>query len=1159
MGKVGGFVVGGMLAVLASACLGVVPVYADSDERAWWRIVSRLSPSRLKPGQEGHLIVEAIDLGAASINAGKVPVTITDTLPAGLEATAVEGPGCSAVLPAKSVTCELVGDEEPIQPYQQLGLNLTVTMAKAGGSGGEATVSGGESFVCQKVRAGEGEFPSPYCQEFPPTGGGPFPSPGSGEFDGKFANEPLQPVSVQQPAAVEGEPVPFGVETFRMSAENEAGEADAQAGSHPFQLTSVLALNQTENPSEPPASVKDLSIKLPPGLIANPTAFPQCTEAEFSSTFRNDVNECPPETAIGVAVARVFPGEKKTDEVITRTVPVFNLVPAKGEPLRFGFDVESVPVVLDTSIRTGEDYGGTVTIDNLSQAANFLSSVVTIWGSPSDPRHRLARGWACLNGNEEFETTGACQLTSVARSPLLTLPTSCSGRPLEVTVEGSSWSNGSQKPSIPLPKENELSDMEGLDGCNQLTAFTPSISVAPDVQRASTPTGLTVKLHVSQEADFNPEGLAAPAVKDVTVALPDGVTTNPAGAGGLESCSESQIGYLPPPASTPPEELHFTSTLPSQFCATASKIGTVKITTPFLPDPLEGAVYLASQNANPFGSLVAIYIVAEDPTAGVLVKVPGEITLNPETGQLVTRVRNSPQLPFEEAEFHFFGGERAPLATPSRCQTYETTASLTPWSGNAPVPASSSFAITAGPDGSPSDCPGATLPFAPSLNAGTTNLQAGAFSTLTANVSREDGQQSIKAVQVQLPPGVSGLLPGIKLCEEAQANAGTCGPESLIGETTVSAGLGGEPYTVTGGKLYLTGPYEGAPFGVSVTSPVKAGPFDLEHDTSNPGQQPACDCLVVRGKVEINPLTAVLTVTTNSSGPYAIPQVIDGIPVQIKHINVTSTRQRFAFNPTNCNPLAITGNIAGGEGASSSLSVPFQVANCATLGFSPKVGVSTKGKASKANGANLLIKIAYPKGAMGSQSNLNEVKFDIPKQLPVRLTTIQKACLASVFEADRAACPAQSQIGHAIVHTPVLPVPLEGSVYFVSYGNKKFPEAVLVLKGYGVTIEQHCETFIDHKTGITSATCASIPDVPVESVEVNLPTGSFSEFTANLPAKDHYNLCGHKLTMPTLFKASNGAEIHETTKIAVTGCPKPKPPKHKKAKKAVRGRRAKRR
>jgi hypothetical protein len=291
--------------------------------------------------------------------------------------------------------------------------------------------------------------------------------------------------------------------------------------------------------------------------------------------------------------------------------------------------------------------------------------------------------------------------------------------------------------------------------------------------------------------------------------------------------------------------------------------------------------------------------------------------------------------------------------------------------------------------------------------------------------------------------------------------------------------------------------------------------------------------VVVRAKIEVDPHTAQLTVTSDSAGPYAIPPTIYGIPLQIQHVNVTINRSGFTFNPTNCNPLQITGTLSSVEGASSTLQVPFQATNCATLQFAPKFSVTTSGKTSKANGASLAVKLAYPSAPQGSQANISSVKVELPKQLPSRLTTLQKACTAAQFEANPAGCPTASIIGHARATTPILPVPLEGPAYFVSHGGEAFPSLIVVLQGYGVTVDLVGTTFIS-KAGITSSTFKTVPDVPVGTFELTLPQGPYSALTAN------GNLCTSKLAMPTEFVAQNGATIHESTKIAVTSCPKVK-------------------
>jgi hypothetical protein len=758
----------------------------------------------------------------------------------------------------------------------------------------------------------------------------------------------------------------------------------------------------------------------------------------------------------------------------------------------------------------------------------LLAAKLTFWGVPGDPQHDRQRGWDCL---DELGGAGACSATNaVAPPPFLAMPTSCRGS-FESRAHADSWGSSAKPEETAVPLTYTLP--EAVDGCNRLP-FSPEIRVTPDGNAASTPTGLNVDVHVPQDSILHSESLAESAVKDISVALPEGVAINPSGSDGLQACSQELVGFT----GFSGETAGFTPTLPEplqpgvNFCSNASKIGTVRIKTPLLPPGqyVEGSVYLANQNQNPFGSLIALYLVAKDPISGFVFKTVGETHLTP-SGRLIGTFKNNPQLAFEDAELHFFGGERAPLATPAHCGAYTTNATFTPWSGNEPVNSNSTFDITSGPNGTP--CPGASLPFSPSLTGGTTNINAGAFSPLTTTIGREDGNQDMQSVQLHMPLGLSGLLSGVKLCPEAQANEGTCGPDSQIGETTVSAGVGNDPVSVTGGKVYITEKYAGAPFGLSIVNPVKAGPFDLEHDTSNPNQNPACDCVVVRAKIEVDPHTAQLTITTDQAGAHAIPHLIDGIPVQIKKVNVLINRPGFTFNPTNCSPMSITGSIASDEGASSPVAVPFQATNCATLQFAPKFAVTTSGKTSKANGASLGVRLTYPQAPFGSQANIKQVKVELPKALPSRLTTLQKACTAAQFNTDPAGCPAASIIGHAKAITPLLPVPLEGPAYFVSNGGEAFPNLIMVLQGYGVRLDLVGDTFIS-KAGITSSTFKTVPDAPVGSFELNLPQGPHSALTAN------GNLCASKLVMPTEMVAQNGAVTHKNTTIAVTGCPKKK-------------------
>jgi hypothetical protein len=1027
-------------------------------------------------GSDGQVIVTAANMGYTDLSGAGAPITIADKLPAGLTAVAIEGKANPGLGSSTALTCSLEGlsctFSGKILPYEEIRVYVSVNV-NAGAKSGEVNeilASGGDAL----------------------------------------------PRKVTRPIAVGNTPPSFGVENYEMTPEEENGAIDTQAGSHTFQLTTTVSLNRKrkvapcESCSEEantPELVKDLNFKLPPGLIGNPVPFPQCTLPLFlkNETF---TNECPNDTAIGVAHVKIYLDALKEGSI---TVPVFNLTPSTGEPARFGFLAYTVPVYLDTSVRTGGDYGVTVSVDNITQLVSFLESSVTLWGVPGDPRHDNSRGWSCIDDgglagplNNKPKILPCAATNQLRPPPFLEVPTSCTGS-LQTTVEADSWSKegsfSSFGPTVPLP---------ALDGCNVLP-FTPSVSVAPDGHAGSTPTGLTVGVHVPQEVSLDPNGLGEADVKDTTVTLPAGVALNPAAADGLSACSEAQIAL----------QVHAAPT-----CPEAAKVATLEIVSPLLPNALVGEAYLAAQNANPFGSLVALYLVAQDPVSGTLIKLAGEVKPDPVTGQLVSTFKNTPQLPFEDLKLHFFGGSRAPLSTPALCGNYTTTASIAPWSGNQPLVPSSQFQVLSGPNGSACANP---LPFSPTLTTGSTNIQTGAFSRFTMTMSREDGNQNLKAVQLKMPPGLLGTLSTVKLCGEAEANAGTCGPESLIGETVVSVGLGGTPFSVTGGRVYITGPYSGAPFGLSIVNPAKAGPFDL-------GQ------VVVRARIEVDPINAALTITTDSSGPYAIPQILDGIPLQIKHVNVSINRPNFTFNPTNCTPTAITGALTSSEGATDALSVPFQVTNCATLVFKPQFKVSTAGKTSRAKGASLDVKLAYPKAPWGTQANIKSVKVDLPRQLPSRLTTLQQACTDGVFNRNPASCPAASRVGTATATTPIIPVGLSGPAYFVSHGGAKFPELVIVLSGYGVTVQLHGETFIS-PAGITSSTFRTIPDVPIGAFELKLPQGAFSALAAN------GNLCATTLKMPTTFTAQNGLVIHQSTPITSTGCAKHKVKKKSKHRK----------
>jgi hypothetical protein len=1089
------------LSVSLGALAGLTAAPASAEVQCgscapWWLLNVQSFPATLRPGGEATLAVLAEDPSSAKVNSS-APVVLADRLPAGLAAQSVELAGEISPHGLGEFVSELFCEVRPEEVLCTLPGPVAETFASFAYGFIEARV---KVKVAETAKSGE-------VSTATVSGGG------------------AAGASNQKPIAVSAAPSSFGIAGYELRPENADGSPDTQAGSHPFQLTTTIDLNQTSDPGKPPAALKDLHFNLPPGLIGNPTPFPQCSLAKFLTNVGSAENLCPADTAVGVASVTVFVAGEGFSSLGMETLPVplFALTPSVGEPARFGFDYIGVPVYLDTSIRTGSDYGVTVSVNNISELATFVSSRVTFWGVPGDPRHDPVRGWNCVRSDLNIGQPCA-QTEQRTPPPLLTLPTECTG-PVHTTVEADSWQEeGLFTAPFEYTFKDNLGQPIGMDGCNQVP-FTPSIKVTPDGQAGSTPTGLTVDEHVPQETSLNPEGLAEADVKGLSVTLPAGVALNPAAADGLQACSMELIALQ---NAEPPG------------CPEAAKVATAVVKTPLLAHPLEGAAYLATQDTNPFGSLVALYLFVEDPVSGVRAKAAGEVLEDPVTGQLTAHFEGDPlfendprfagnlaaqflpQTPFEDVELHFFGGDRAPLVTPTECGAYTTTGTFTPWSENGTVASSSTFNITSGPNGKPCQSP---APFNPSLTTGTTSIQAGGFSPFVMTMSREDGEQNLQGVTLKMPLGVSGTLSSVKLCGEEQANAGSCGPESEIGETIVSVGVGGDPYTVKGGKVYITGPYKGAPFGLSIVNPAKAGPFDLGK-------------VVVRAKLEVNQETAAITVATDDSGPYKIPTIIDGIPLQIRHVFVNINRPDFTFNATNCNPLQISGELLSTQGATSMLKVPYQATNCAVLAFKPHLAAKTSGKATRANGTSFNVKLGYEAGPY--DANIAKVKVELPKALPSRLTTLQKACTAQVFDANPAQCPAASVIGHATATTPVLPVPLSGPAYFVSNGNESFPNLIIVLQGYGVTVHLVGDTFIS-KSGITSSTFKTVPDVPVGSFELNLPAGPYSALTAN------GNLCRKKLLMPTEFLGQNGALIKTSTKIAVGGCPKAKRAKHRRA------------
>jgi hypothetical protein len=951
---------------------------------------------------------------------------------------------------------------------------------------------------------------------------------------------------------------PFGIQSFSLTPvektlERTTGEnfefenipyktPFTQAGGHPWSLTASAKFTTEEvdngqgGAEEPARDAKDIVVSLPPGLLGDPMAVPRCSLTLVTSSSE----QCPSDTQVGFYIVHEVGGGNQL------LAPIVNVTPEAGQSAEFALENTvkiDTPLLTAHLVHTVQGYSFTVVSNNVP-ILPVESFETTFWGVPADPSHDAMRGRICRRAGSPpipFECEGGNESAGIAPVPFLTMPTDCSAGPESAVLRADSWQEpGSVHENVYSGYTEARSTLPGATGCDSLQ-FNPSIEVSPDTLMADEPVGLGVNLQVPLTE--TPESIATPQLRDTTLSLPEGMSISPGIVDGIQACNE--FGPEGINISGPESEevgLNGELQLASGHCPNASTVGTAEAITPLLPIPVKGHVYLARPSCGGMGQLACTEEDASDgklyrlylelggtgelAQTGVHFKVALETHANPVTGQLTTTAVGTPQAPFSELKIQLNGGPRAPIDNPAVCGAALTTADLTPWSAPGITPEGLSMPGT--PDATPSSyfnvsgCAGAPG-LHPGFQAGTVLPQAAAYTPFTLNFSRADREQYIKGIQVRTPPGLLGVLASVPLCGEAQADAGTCSEASRIGSTRVASGAGSHPFEIEGG-VYLTGPYRGAPFGLSIVTHVVAGPFNL-------------GIVVVRSKIEVDPHTSTLMVTTDESGPYALPQIVFGVPLRLKHVTVDIDRPGFMFNPTNCSAQKIGATVSGSGGAVTEVSSPFAAGGCKSLAFKPKFTVSTSAHTSRANGASLDAKLSYPAGALGQETNIARVKVDLPKQLPSRLSTLQKACIAATFEANPASCPPASIVGIVRASTPLLPVELSGPVYFVSHGGEEFPSLIVVLQGDGVRVDLTGTTFIS-KAGITSSAFKTVPDVPVNTFELYLPEGKGSALAANGTLCDEQS----KLKMPTEFVAQNGAVIKQTTKIAVTGCPSRKAP-----------------
>jgi hypothetical protein len=1058
-----------------------------------WSIRAVAQPTNLAQADSGYALV-VTNVGSRPTRVG-APVTISDTLPKHVRAVNVLGRNIKTGV---NLECSLV-------PVQCVG----------------AGVGAGETLVINIGVALEAGTPEPEEINFASVSGGGAPT-----------------VTTTDPAVFSSASTPFEIENFALQAFDDDGLSSIQAGGHPYALATSLYFS-SETSDLPVEEVKDVIVDLPPGLVGDPRATPKCP---LNALLENSgISGCPPDSRVGTVVFEAYPSRFRISEggAESETTAVYNIVPEPGFPAEFGFTYLGKPVIMyASSVRIGGQLRLRVTVPGIPEL-DTLGVTLLFFGDPG----------------EHFGEA----VSSAPPAPFFTNPVDCEAAPvgeLTATAEVDTW----QHPGYYHVRKSEVVTYPQLAGCDMLQ-FHPTLTVQPETTQADEPSGYSFTvLNTQNESPFTP---GTPELKNATVTLPAGVSLSPSAAGGLRSCAATgpegiNIGSgeaaVPPaegaqdlgdPQATEPGSGYPGGRNPTSpyddglyhtapgHCPAASTVGSVEIETPLLESPLEGHVYVAQPGCGGSGqspcgdedaldgNLFGIYLEAAG--SGAIIKLAGSVSVNPATGRITTSFDENPQLPFSALRLRFDGGPRAPLANPQVCGPATTSADFSAWSSPTTPDSDSLSPFTVDWDDVGDACP-ATLPLTPSMTAETTNPTAGAFSPFSFTLSRGDRQQYLSQLSVTTPPGLLAMISSVPLCDEPLAAEGRCLATSEIGTVTVAAGAGSHPFWVTG-HVYLTGSYNGAPFGLSIVVPAQAGPFNLGN-------------VVVRSAITVNPVTSAVTIT---SGP--LPQVIDGIPLRVQTVNVYINRQGFIFNPTNCEAKQVAVTVAGAQGALAQVSSPFAASGCRSLSFAPTFTVSTQAKTSKSNGASLDVKFANKPGA----ANTKSVTVTLPRQLPARLTTIQQACLAATFAANPAACPAGSLIGVVKARTLVLSTLVSGPAYLVSYGNAAFPDVVMILQGDGVRVDLTGSISIA-KGGITSSTLADVPDVPVTDFELSLPEGPHSALATNLPAKARGNFCGAKLTMPTTITAQNGLQVKQSTKVTVGGCPKSKKKAKNKAK-----------
>jgi hypothetical protein len=856
-----------------------------------------------------------------------------------------------------------------------------------------------------------------------------------------------------------------------------ASLSSLQAGAHADLTTSFAIATDPASPTdshgykEPYARTKDLIVNLPPGLIGNPNLIPQCTAVQFATAFSG--GGCPNASQVGVTRIKLY-----EYNLAAYTEPIYNMeAPEGGDTVaRLGVYAANLPNYINVSVRSDQDYGLTARLEGVNGLLKLVTAETTIWGVPAAASHDTERQTPseAFNGASESPSRHPSERPP---APFLGNPTRC-GVAQEVSVSAFSY----QLPDHLSPPA--IAALPPINGCNELE-FHPSLTVTPTSREAAAPSGLEAELSVPQNETV--DGLATSELRDAIVTLPRGMTIASGAADGLAACSAQQVGY---------------KTLAPSACPEAAKIGSAEIDVPALSRVLHGAIY---QRTPEPGHLFRIWLVTDE--LGLHLKISGDIQLDPVTGQITSLFLENPQAPVRNFKLRFKGGPRAPLANPSSCGAYRTHYEFAPWSGAPTVAGEAPMTIDQGCD---------TGGFSPRLSAGTTNPTAGAFSPFALSLTRQTGEQNVSGLDVSMPRGLLAKLAGVAVCPEPQASSGNCPAASQVGTTTVASGPGPAPLWIPQpGKdptaVFLSGPYKGAPYSLSVRVPAQAGPFDL-------------GTVVTRAGIYVDPESTQVTVKSDP-----LPQILEGVPVTYRTIHVDVDRPRFTLNPTNCEAMAVGAKVSSVQGAVASPSSPFQVGSCASLPFKPSLSFTLKGSTKRSGHPALRAVLKARPG----DANIAKAVVGLPHSEFLAQEHIRTICTRVQFAAS--ACPAGAVYGHARAISPLLDQPLEGPVYLRSSSNP-LPDLVADLNGQ---IHVVLVGRIDSFHGGIRSSFGTVPDAPVTKFVLSMQGGKKGLLV------NSRNLCVSTNRASVTFDAQSGKVAHPRP-VLRDGCAKPSAKKHQK-------------